>query len=137
MSKLTDALNEMGIRNTDDLVERFGQPKAYLTYETQHAHAFGHSDYRIAVRWLGSDKKFRTKTLRPRIYGEGAKGTRERHLEYMLQWLKDHTETWGSIEWVRDPFTQDGWQWIPKSVREAMDEAVKAHQVAKKTEAKG
>jgi hypothetical protein len=134
MSKLTDTLHEMGLHNTLSLLT-VCPVKASISYATEHPHAFGHKDHRIVVWVLGKDGKPRSKTLRPHPGGRTAKENRDAHLEAAAAFFQE--EIWkgeGSVEWVRDPFTEHGWQWITKDSYEAVMGLVKAHRAAKKAQ---
>jgi hypothetical protein len=139
MSKLVEDLRAMGIRNTLDIMKR-ADLKVAMFYNTEHPHAFGHKDYRVAIHFITSEGKHKTKTLRrpdfPDFRMGTAKENRERFFEAARKYFDE--KMWrgeGTVEWVRDPFTAYGWQWIPKRTHDALMAEVKAWRAAQKTTA--
>lgn len=133
MSKLTTELSAMGFRTTRDLA-RLGPIRHYLDYRTQHAHAFGHSDHRITAYFLMDDGSVRMKELRPGGHGT-AKENREKHLAEAVKYYDNRPDT-ETVEWVRSPFTEQGWYWLPKPTYDHVMDLVKAWRKEQKEAAK-
>jgi hypothetical protein len=136
MSKLTEDLRAMGIRNTLEIMQH-ADLKVAMFYHTEHAHAFGHKDYRVVIRFIDREGNPRVKTLRrsdlPDIQMGTAKENRERFFEGARKYFDE--KMWrgeGTVEWVRDPFTAYGWHWIPKRTHDALMAEVKAWRAAQR-----
>jgi hypothetical protein len=138
MSRLADDLRAMGIRNTLEIMKR-AEVKVVMFYNTQHPHANGYTDHRISIHFITSKGAHKSRTLRRTeldvSYGT-AKENREQFFEGGRKWFNE--KLWrgeGTIEWVRDPFTEQGWQWIPKQTHDALMADVKAWRAEQKTTA--
>jgi hypothetical protein len=134
MSKLTDDLVSMGFRTTRDLAWR-GPVQVYIGYAVNHPHAYGYTDHRVTVYRRTGTGEVRFKELRPGGAG-AAKENRERHLAAAIEYYGKFPQVgYSEVEWVRSPFTEHGWYWIPKQTYDAVMADVKtwrAEQKAKK-----
>lgn len=134
MSKLTDELEAMGFRTTRDLV-RLGEVKSYIAYNTEHPHALGWKDYWVKVYFLFDDGRVTYKEIRHVRGGSTAKANRDAHLNVAIEYYDKRKDT-VPVEWVRSPFTDEGWYWIPKQTYDHVMELVKAWRKEQRAQAK-
>ncbi|MFH8483002.1 hypothetical protein [Streptomyces sp. NPDC018055] len=113
MSAYTDSLDKaLNVTNEVNVSRRYECP--VITFSTQHAHAFGHKDHHVDVRYL-RDGKWWKKTIRLREGSSRLKESRAAHLEAAVEWARE--QGLGVEEWVPTGFPNS---WMPKDVKERM-----------------